>query len=182
MSALKIAVSASDHTQGRDDAPVVLVEYGDYQCPYCGQAAPIVKRLQAALGNDLKLVFRNFPLTEAHPDALNAAKAAEAAAAGGKFWEMHDLLYEHQIDLDTPSLLGYAEELGLDVEAFEQNLGDQRILERIEKDFEGGVRSGVNGTPGFFVNGARYDRDWGYDTFVRVLQEIARNGRARVTP
>ncbi|HEY2365802.1 MAG TPA: thioredoxin domain-containing protein, partial [Polyangiaceae bacterium] len=85
MSALKIAVSASDHTQGRDDAPVVLVEYGDYQCPYCGQAAPIVKRLQAALGNDLKLVFRNFPLTEAHPDALNAAKAAEAAAAGGTF-------------------------------------------------------------------------------------------------
>ncbi len=182
MSGLKIAVSASDHVQGRHDAPLVLVEYGDYQCPYCGQAAPIVKRLQAALGNDLKLVFRNFPLTEAHPDALNAAKAAEAAALGGKFWEMHDLLYENQNDLDGESLLGYAEQLGLDLEAFEKNLADRRVLEKIEKDFEGGVRSGVNGTPGFFVNGARYDRDWGYDTFVLVLEDLARKERARATP
>ena len=179
MNRLKIPVSRADHAQGRDDARVVLVEYGDYQCPYCGAAAPIVKRLQAALGADLKFVFRNFPLTEAHPDALNAAKAAEAAAARGKFWQMHDMLYENQIDLSTSALIGYAGQLGLDGDEFERDVGDPRTFERIEKDFEGGVRSGVNGTPGFFVDGVRYDGDWGYDTFVRVLMQRARSVRAQ---
>jgi protein-disulfide isomerase len=157
---LKIAVSASDHIAGGASAHVVLVEYGDYQCPYCGQAAPIVKRVQAAMGDRLKFVFRNFPLTEAHPDALAAAKAAEAAALQGKFWEMHDLLYENQDALDRDSLLGYAKDLRLDVAKLEQDFSDEKILERIEHDFEGGVRSGVNGTPSFFINGSRYDGDW----------------------
>jgi protein-disulfide isomerase len=179
VSGLRIAVSAADadHSQGEDDAPIVLVEYGDYECPYCGQAASIVKRLQAAIGKQLKFVFRNFPLTELHPHALNAAKAAEAAASSGKFWEMHDRLYASQDDLDLDSLRAYAEELGIDADEFERNFADRKTLERIEKDFEGGVRSGVNGTPSFFVNGVRYDGDWTSDeAFVRALEGVVRSG------
>jgi protein-disulfide isomerase len=171
---LKIVVSASDHIAGGANARVVLVEYGDYECPYCGQAAPIVNRVRAAMGDALKFVFRNFPLTEAHPDALSAAKAAEAAALQGKFWEMHDLLYEHQNDLDRDSLLSYAKKLRLDLGKFEQSYSDAKILERIEHDFEGGVRSGVNGTPSFFVNGSRYDGDWTrVEPFLEVLESLA---------
>ncbi len=171
-SHLKIAVSKEDHFQGPDNAPLVLVEYGDYQCPHCGHAYPIVKRLQKALGDQLKFVFRNFPLSEIHQDALNAAKVAEAAASQGKFWEMHDMLFEKQLHLDVESLGNYAEKLGLDVEALNEAVGKASVENRVETDFEGGVRSGVNGTPTFFVNGVRYDGDWEYAPFLSALKEV----------
>lgn len=171
-SHLKIAVSPKDHSEGSDNAPIVLVEYGDYQCPHCRMAFPMVKRLQKALGKDLKFVFRNFPLSEAHPDAVNAAKVAEAAALQGKFWEMHDMLFENQENLDVESLGNYAEKLKLDVSALNDAVGSSEIEDRVSSDFEGGVRSGVNGTPTFFVNGTRYDGDWEYGPFLAALKEL----------
>jgi protein-disulfide isomerase len=171
-SRLKIPVSKEDHFQGPESAPLVLVEFGDYQCPYCGKAFPIVKRLQGALGNNLKFVFRNFPLSEMHPDALNAAKFAEAAAVQGKFWEMHDLLYENQANLDAESLAGYAKGLNLDLEKLNKATESGSVERRIEADFEGGARSGVNGTPSFFVNGIRYDGDWAYGPFLSALKRL----------
>jgi protein-disulfide isomerase len=169
-SKLKIPVSGRDHAQGLDGARLVLVEYGDYQCPYCGRAYPIVKRLQTALGKDLKFVFRNFPLTEIHPHALAAAKAAEGAGLQGKFWEMHDRLFENQGALDQASLADYAGALGLDAGDFGAASANPTVEERISDDFEGGVRSGVNGTPSFFVNGLRYDGDWSYGPFLKALK------------
>ncbi|HTA76099.1 MAG TPA: DsbA family protein [bacterium] len=167
---LKIPVSKDDHFQGPDKAPLVLVEYGDYQCPHCGHAYPIVKRIQKALGDQLKFVFRNFPLAEVHPDAVNAAKVAEAAALQKKFWEMHDMLFEKQTNLDVESLGDYAAELGLNVEKLNEAVGTAAVENRVEADFEGGVRSGVNGTPTFFINGARYDGDWEYATLLKALK------------
>jgi protein-disulfide isomerase len=169
---LKIPVSKEDHAQGPEGAPLVLVEYGDYQCPHCGRAYPMVKRLQKALQGKMKFVFRNFPLSEMHPDAVNAAKVAEASALQGKFWEMHDMLFENQGALDVESLGDYAAKLGLKAEALEKAVADPGLEDRIEKDFEGGVRSGVNGTPTFFVNGARYDGDWSYGPFLKALQAV----------
>jgi protein-disulfide isomerase len=157
---LKPAVGASDHAQGPADAPITLVEYGDYECPYCGMAYPIVKRVQARLGNRLRFVFRNFPLSEAHPHAAAAAELAEASASQGKFWEMHDLLYEHQTSLAPASLQGYVRKLGLDVDALKATLAGGAPHQHVKSDFMSGVRSGVNGTPTFFINGRRFDGDW----------------------
>ncbi len=157
---LKTAVSNQDHIQGSSNAPLELVEYGDYQCSYCGEAYPILKAVQQTLGDDLKLVFRNFPLPEVHPDAENAAKAAEAAALQNKFWEMHDMLYENQQQLDEEHLVSFAKKLGLDVNQFKSDMQKSAVSGKIENDFESGVRSGVNGTPSFFVNGKKYDGNW----------------------
>jgi len=154
------AVGPNDHVQGHEDAPITLVEYGDYECPYCGMAYPVVKRVQEILGKRLRFVFRNFPLAEAHPHATVAAELAEGAALQGKFWEMHDVLYEHQTALDGPYLKRYAQKLGLDLDALETALGGGAPHQRVRADFMGGVRSGVNGTPTFFVNGKRFDGDW----------------------
>jgi len=153
-------VGPNDHAQGPDDAPMTLVEYGDYECPYCGMAYPIVQRLQEKLGNRLRFVFRNFPLTEAHPHANAAAELAEASAPQGKFWEMHDTLYEHQDALGAASLQGYARRLDLDLEALKAVLASGEPHQRVRADFMSGVRSGVNGTPTFFINGRRFDGDW----------------------
>ena len=149
-----------DHVAGPRSAPVTLVEYGDYECPYCGQAYPIVKSLQQALGDELRFVFRNFPLGDMHPHAEHAAEAAESAAAQGSFWEMHDTLFEHQDQLDDSALVAYAEELGLDAVRLARDLDDGTWEGRVREDFRSGVRSGVNGTPSFFINGARYDGNW----------------------
>jgi protein-disulfide isomerase len=157
---LRLAVGPDDHAQGRADAPVTLVEYGDYECPYCGQAYPIVKRLQTQLGDRLRFVFRNFPLTEAHPHAAAAAQFAEAAALQGKFWEMHDVLYEHQHALGTNDLLKYARRLDLNMKKLEADLAHKSVAERVRADFAHGARSGVTGTPTFFINGRRFDGDW----------------------
>ena len=140
-------VSEDDHIQGLASAPVTLVEYGDFECPYCGRAHPIVKEVQQRLGNRLRLVFRNFPLANAHPHAQHAAEAAEAAGAQGKFWEMHDTLYENQRRLDDAHLVQCAMELELDQERFERDMASHVFATHVREDFMSGIRSGVNGPP-----------------------------------
>ncbi len=163
-------VSARDHGAGPVEAPLTLVEYGDYQCPYCAAAYPVVKRLQKTLGKKLRFVFRNFPLTRAHPSALIAAKAAEAAALQGKFWEMHDLLFEEQTSL-TPEIIPlWAEKIGLNVEQFGIAIKQDDVERRIKEDRQSGIRSGVNGTPTFFINGTRYNGPHDYDPLVKALK------------
>jgi protein-disulfide isomerase len=176
-AALTPPVGERDHAAGSADAPVTLVEYGDYECPYCGMAHPIVQRLQAALGKQLRFVFRNFPLNEAHPHARIAAQAAEGAGAQGKFWEMHHTLFEHQDALDRDEILGYAESIGIDATRLASEL-DAGIYEKhVREDFRGGVKSGVNGTPSFFINGERYDGSWANEeAFLTTLREAAQAG------
>jgi protein-disulfide isomerase len=159
-----------DHVQGPADAAVTLVEYGDYECPYCGVAYPIVKEVQARMGERLRFVFRNFPITTSHPHAEQAAEAAEAAAAQGSFWPMHDLLYQNQNNLGNGDLRGYAEQLGLDVELFDTELARHVHAERVQEDFMSGVRSGVNGTPSFYINGARHDGSYEIQTLLAALE------------
>jgi len=170
-STLVPAVSANDHTQGSAEAAVTLVEYGDYQCPYCGAAYPEVKRVQKHLGRKLRFVFRNFPLTQAHPYAMVAAEAAEAAGLQGKFWEMHDFIYEHQEELEPDALSTWAEQIALDLEQFGTAIRQGEITKRIKEDRMSGIRSGVNGTPCFFINGVRYDGAADYDSLLEALQE-----------
>lgn len=173
MNKLKPTVNKADHLQGNaSSAKIVLVEFGDYQCPHCGAAYPIVKKLQHKFGKDLLFVFRNFPLQEMHPDAYNAALAAEAAALQGKFWEMHDAIFEHQDALDWRSLAAYANALHLDLEKFKTDIENGDLQARIDADIESGFRSGVNGTPSFFVNDVKYNDDWGYDAFTEYLREV----------
>jgi protein-disulfide isomerase len=160
-----------DHIQGPVDAPIALVEYGDYECPYCGEAYPIVKAIQERLGDRLCFAFRNFPLVNSHPHAEHAAEAAEAAAAQGKFWEMHDTLYENQQALEDEDLAGYAGALGLDVKKFAAEVQSSAHLARVRDDFKTGVRGGVNGTPTFFINGVRYD---GVKDFDEILAALTR--------
>ena len=162
-----------DHIQGASDAAVTLLEYGDYECPYCGAAYPIVKQVQEAMGDRLRFVFRNFPITTAHPHAEQAAEAAEAADAQGKFWPMHDLLYENQQRLEDDDLAGYAEQLGLDVERFRRELAEHAHAERVHDDFMSGVRSGVNGTPTFYIDGVRYEGSYDAEALLNVLKQAA---------
>ena len=168
---LKNPVTADDHAQGPASAPVTLVQYGDYECPSCGRAYPILKAVQHRLGSKLRFVFRNMPLTEAHPHAALAAEAAEAAGAQGKFWPMHDALYEHQQHLSGDTVLSLAEGLGLDLERFEADLGSGKFRARVKHDFTGGVRSGVKGTPTFFINGERYDGPWDEASLLLALRD-----------
>jgi protein-disulfide isomerase len=163
-------VSARDHVQGPADAPVTLVEFGDFECPYCAAAHVIVKKVQEIMDDQLRFVFRHFPLTQIHPHAEPAAEASEAAGAQGQFWEMHDLLYENQPLLDPPHLVAYAEELGLEIERFVRELETGIYRERVREDFLSGVRSGVNGTPAFFINGLRYDGSWDIAPLVEALE------------
>jgi protein-disulfide isomerase len=173
-AALTVPVSEDrDHIQGPADAPVTLLEYGDYECPYCGAAYPIVKEVQARMGQRLRFVFRNFPISTSHPHAEQAAEAAEAAATQGRFWEMHDLLYENQRRLGDQDLRGYAGTLGLDVETFDRELAEHVYAERVREDFMSGVRSGVNGTPGFYINGARHDDSYDIETLHAALERAA---------
>jgi len=172
-SRLVLPVSERDHLQGPPDAPLALVEYGDYACPYCGLAHPIVKDVRRRLGRRLRFAFRHFPLAEMHPHALRAAEAAEAAGAQDKFWEMHGLLYQNQQALDDPDLLRYAAALSLDVPRFVSELADRTWEARVREDFMTGVRSGVNGTPTFFVNGIRHDGPWDADSLIEALSVVA---------
>ncbi len=154
---LQVPVNAQDHIQGPATAPVTLVEYADYECPYSHRAYHVIKRLQRELSDQLRFVYRNFPLRDIHPHAQDAAEAAEAAANQGKFWEMHDYLFEHQNDLDDEHLRQYAGSLGLDTDRFNQDMAQHRYAGRIEDDLLGGAQSGVSATPTFFVNGVRYE-------------------------
>jgi len=171
---LVMSVSARDHVQGPPTAPATLVEYGDYECPFCGQAYPIVKAVQARLGPRMRYVFRHFPLSEIHPRALQAAEVAEAAGAQGRFWQMHDLLFENQPELSDPDLVRYATALGLDVPRVVTDVGEHVYEPRIREDFMSGVRSGVNGTPTFFINGIRHDGPWDVVTLTNALLAVAR--------
>ena len=173
-SKLTLPVSEDrDHIQGRPDARVTLLEYGDYECPYCGAAYPIIKEVQSRMGDRLRFVFRNFPITTSHPHAERAAEATEAAGGQSKFWEMHDHLYENQRHLEDADLHGYAEQLGLDVGIFDQDLAGHQYAERVREDFMSGVRSGVNGTPTFYINGVRHDDSYELETLLAALDRAA---------
>jgi protein-disulfide isomerase len=170
---LAIPVSDKDHVQGSPDAPVTLVEYGDYECPYCGKAYPAVRRIQRMLGDQLRFVFRNFPLNTLHEHASQAAEAAEAAGGQGKFWEMHDLLYENQDKLADVDLGQYALKIGLEIYRFESDLAGEVYAKKVRDDFRGGVRSGVNGTPTFFINDFRFNGTANYENLIAAVRAAA---------
>jgi len=167
-----IALDADDHVQGPRDAGLVLIEYGDFECPYCGEEYPEIKAAQQAMGDALCFAFRHFPLRQAHPHAELAAEFSEAAATIGRFWEMHDLLYENQRALDQRSLIGYAKQLGFD-EALIESAVNGEFAARVQKDFRFGVRNGVNGTPCLFLNGRRYDGARDTASLLQLFREVA---------
>jgi protein-disulfide isomerase len=181
MSKLVRDVGPGDHVVGPDDALVTLVEYGDYECPFCGRAHHAVQEVLRRVGPNARFAFRHFPLTQMHPHALEAAEAAEAAGAQGMFWPMHDMLFENQDALDRESLLGYAEALGLDTERFARDLAADAHIDKVRNDFHTGVRSGVNGTPTFFVDGVRHDGSWDAGTLVVTLRNAIDSKRYRRT-
>jgi protein-disulfide isomerase len=170
---LTTPVNGRDHIRGQLDAPLQLVEYGDYECPFCGMAHPVVQELERALSDRLCFAYRHFPILSAHPHALPAAEAAEAAGEQGQFWAMHDRLFEHQDMLDDEMLVSHAVELGLDRERFIDDLASQRFVPRVRDDLSSGARSGVNGTPTFFVNGQRYEGAPDVRSLVDALQATA---------
>jgi protein-disulfide isomerase len=164
-----------DHIRGPADAHVTLVEYGDFECPYCGRAEPTVRELLADVGADVRYVFRHVPLTDVHPHAQLAAEATEAASVQGKFWEMHDLLFDHQDALTGRDLMRYAEELELDTDRFHADLKRHEHAARVARDVESAELSGVSGTPTFFINGQRHHGAYDIDT----LKKAVRAARAR---
>lgn len=166
---LVLPVGPRDHIAGSPDAPLTLVEYGDLQCPHCGKAYPIVKEVQRRLGSQLRFVYRHFPLTRIHREAQHAAEAAEAAGAQRAFWQMHDRLFERQFALDDEHLVEYAAELGLNAERIRGELDAGTYTDRVREDFMSGVKSGVNGTPTFFINGVRYDGRWDLEPLLAAL-------------
>jgi protein-disulfide isomerase len=171
---LAVPVNEKDHTLGPTNAPVTLVEYGDFECPHCGRAHPIVQAIRRYMGEELRFVYRHFPLVEAHPHAQSAAEASEAAGAQGRFWEMHDILFRNQQALEPEDLLLYAARIGVDAQRVARELAAGTWTKKVRDDFRGGVRSGVNGTPTFFVNGVRYDGNWADAAeFVQVLSDVA---------
>lgn len=175
---LDVPVGESDHSLGSETSLVSLVEYGDYQCPACGQAYPIIKDLLSRVGQRVRFVFRNFPLSTVHPYAEGAAEAAEAAGAQGKFWAMHDMLYENQYALSIEDLAEYASALGLDESRFIRELSEHIYTTRVREDFMGGVRSGVNGTPTFFINGKRHDGPFDLESLLSAVErEVAAASR-----
>ncbi len=157
MTTLIIPVNAKDHILGPESAPITLVEYGDFQCPFCGSAYLLIKRILNEYGEQIRFVFRHFPLTEVHPLAENAAEVSEVAADHDRFWQMHDLIYENQKQLTVPFLMELGETLKLPASELELALIRKTFEERIREDFLSGVRSGVNGTPTFFINGERFN-------------------------
>ena len=170
-SKLTLPIGGRDHIQGPIEAPIALLEYGDYECPYCGDAYSVVKAIQERLGNRLCFAFRNFPLVNAHPHAEHAAEAAEAAGVQGKFWEMHDTLYENQTALDDEDLAQYAADLRLDARRLINEVVADAHVARVREDFRSGARGGVNGTPTFFINGVRYDGAPDVDTLFAALTQ-----------
>jgi protein-disulfide isomerase len=168
-----------DWVRGSADAGVTLLEYADFQCPYCGEASRELKRLEHAAGDRVRFVFRHFPLTQAHPHAQLAAEAAEAAGAQGKFWEMHDTLFTNQRALELSDLLAYADDIGLDRSRFTRDLQEHRFAPKVRRDFMEGVRSGVNGTPTIFIDGQRWDGPY---TATALLAGIRGNRSADVEP
>jgi protein-disulfide isomerase len=169
-------VNRTDHVKGPASASVELVEYGDFECPHCAAAYPIVKEIESVFGKSLKFGFRHFPLREVHPYAEIAAVAAEAAGRQNKFWNMHDMIYEHQSELDVQALLQFAEDLNLDIVQFEKDMRNGELIEKVEADFESGIRSGVNGTPSFFINGFRYNGAYDFDSLASAIRHATTAG------
>jgi protein-disulfide isomerase len=165
-------LTESDHVLGPADSRVIVVEYGDFECPRCKQAVPAVEILLRRFPNDVRFIYRHFPLEDAHPHALQAAQAAECAGVQGKFWEMHALLFENQSQLEARHLCSYAEQLGLDVGRFTKELQEERYVQRVRADLASGQRSGVRGSPGFFVNGRIQDVSFGLHQLVDVTEAI----------
>jgi protein-disulfide isomerase len=157
MSRLTVPVTSRDHIRGAERARITLVEYGDFECPHCRAAFPIVREIEQRLSRELRFVYRHFPLTRIHPHAERAAEIAEAASQHGKFWPMHDMLFQNQDSLDNESLISYAAALDIDPKWAATVLVEGRFQRKVRDDFSGGIRSGVNGTPTFFVDGARFD-------------------------
>ena len=178
---LVVPVSTDDHIQGNPNALVTLIEYGDYECPLCAMAHPITHQLMQHFGYRLCFVFRHFPLTQSHPHAEMAAEAAEFAGAHGRFWEMHDAIYENQATLGLPLLLALARRLGMSDMAMGFAIANSEHARKIQRDFLGGVRSGVNGTPTFFIGDRRHDGSWDYDSLVDAIgaQFEAKSPRSR---
>ena len=171
---LKIPVTAIDHARGPAHAPVTVVEYGDFECPNCKQAAPAVRLLLDHFAGRVRVVFRHFPLEEVHPNALHAALAAEAAGAQARFWEMHDLLFENQEHLKLRQIRGYAAKLELDLERYDSEMNDELYLQRVREEIDGGRQSGVRATPTFFINGRIHDVSFGLDALTRGIDEVLR--------
>lgn len=164
-----------DHILGPPNAPVTLVEYGDFECPHCGQAHYVLNDLMDQVDDQVRLVYRHFPLTQIHPHSQRAAEASEAAGAQGEFWDMHDMLFENQEALDDYDLVLHAQALGLDLPRFRRELLQGAYTARVREDFHSGIHSGVNGTPTFFLNGRRYDAPWDLETLLTVIEkEVAR--------
>jgi protein-disulfide isomerase len=167
-----LPVTGEDHVRGSEQAAVTLVEFGDYECPGCGEAYLVIQRLESDLGDALRFVFRHFPYAGLHPHAELAAQASEAASAQGRFWEMHDLLFEHQQALEFDDLVRYARQISLDVERFHDELKSEKYLERVRSDFRSGVQNGVFGTPAIFLNGIRHNEGSSYETLSAAIARI----------
>jgi protein-disulfide isomerase len=175
---LKNSVNDRDHALGPQTAPVTLLEYGNFECPYCGQAYPVIKKIQHLLRNDLRFVFRNFPTVKTHPHAIRAAEAAEAAAAQGKFWEMHDELFTHQQSLEDRDLSRYARRIGLDVARFESDMAENNFLKQVETDYHVALfDEHVTGTPTFYINALRYTGATDVDELLQAIKGADTEGR-----
>ena len=160
-----------DHIRGSVNAPITIVEYGDFECPYTGRAYPVIKELTKQFNEKIYFVYRNFPLNDIHPYAQHAAEAAEAAAAQDKFWQMHDYLFEHQKALDDHHLLEYAQKVELNIDRFKKEMSEHVYAPLINKSLKSGIDSGVEGTPTFFINGERYEDSWDLDTLTSLLNK-----------
>jgi protein-disulfide isomerase len=172
-SALMVPISSRDHVLGPPDAPAKLLEYGDYECAFCGEGYPNVNALLDQLGEFVQFGYRHFPLGTVHPHATLAAEAAEAAGAQGQFWGMHDLLFQNQDALELEDLHDFADALGLDLDRFEDDLTTHRYAERVREDFHSGIRNGVNGTPTFFVNGLRHNGGFDLSSLLAAVAPAA---------
>ncbi len=174
---LTLPVTKRDHIQGEIDAPVVLVKYGDFECPYCSMACTIVKQIRQSYSDQTCFVFRHFPQSRLHPHAQNAAEAAEVAGAQGKFWQMHDILFEHQPALDNGYLMEYALRLELDITRFLQDMHADVYAPRVQSDWQSGINSGVSSTPTFFINSLRHTGAWDLNTLQAAIEEAANSQR-----
>lgn len=171
---MNLHVNNKDHIQGLASASIELIEYGDFQCPYCKKAHFIIKELQEKFGENLRFVFRHFPLTDLHPNALHAAIASEVAAGDGKFWEMHNLLFENQKTLDDFSLFEFAKKAGLDINRFKKEFDKDRYYQKVKDDYDSGKENAVEGTPTFFINGDIFEGNWMTTEFIEHLESFVK--------
>ena len=178
---LKNVVTLRDHTSGPAEAPVTLVEYGNFECIDCGRAYPVIKEVQKLLHNDLRFVFRHFPMVRTHPHSLRAAEAAEAAGAQGKFWEMHDQLFTHQQALEDHDLLRYARRISLDAERFAHDMAENTFLNLVETDYNLSLMDEhVTGTPTFYINDLRYTGRTDVESLMGAIKQADKDGRIRL--